>query len=157
MDSMFTMWKRLMDENLSVARIVGNMNHVDKISAPSHESPIVQSVNIINKLTSYAGVVGASAKDQPKVNSNFHPLVADLVFNGGNISIPCKVVKKEQLGNGRWILDCLKKNCHKKMVSPPIVATSNVVTPTVEKTNDGFQTVGKKKNRKGKSKSTNGG
>ncbi|GKC46317.1 hypothetical protein Tco_1064039 [Tanacetum coccineum] len=37
------------------------------------------------------------------------------------------------------------------------VATSNVVTPNVEKTNDGFQMVGKMKKRKGKSKSTNGG
>ncbi|GJS33343.1 hypothetical protein Tco_0531725 [Tanacetum coccineum] len=45
----------------------------------------------------------------------------------------------------------------KKVVSPPIVTTSNVVTPTVEKTNDGFQTLGKKKKRKGKSKSTNSG
>ncbi|GKB19293.1 hypothetical protein Tco_0853216, partial [Tanacetum coccineum] len=34
---------------------------------------------------------------------------------------------------------------------------SNVVTPTVEKTNDDFQTMGKKKKRKDKSKSTNGG
>nr|GFB92475.1 hypothetical protein [Tanacetum cinerariifolium] len=48
-------------------------------------------------------------------------------------------------------------HCSKKVVSPPIVTTSNVVTPTVEKTNDGFQTVGKKKKRKGKSMSTNGG
>ncbi|GJW99363.1 retrovirus-related pol polyprotein from transposon TNT 1-94 [Tanacetum coccineum] len=47
--------------------------------------------------------------------------------------------------------------CHKKVVSPPIVAISNVVTPNAEKTNDGFQTVGKKKKRKGKSKSTNDG
>ncbi|GJS95704.1 RNA-directed DNA polymerase, eukaryota [Tanacetum coccineum] len=47
--------------------------------------------------------------------------------------------------------------CPKKVVSPPIVATSNVVTPNTEKTNDGFQTVGKTKKRKGKSKSTNGG
>ncbi|GKF62922.1 hypothetical protein Tco_0182976 [Tanacetum coccineum] len=45
----------------------------------------------------------------------------------------------------------------KKVVSPPIVTTFNVVTPNAEKTNDGFQTVGKKKKRKGKSKSTNGG
>nr|GEX82058.1 putative Gag-Pol polyprotein [Tanacetum cinerariifolium] len=45
----------------------------------------------------------------------------------------------------------------KKVMSPPIVTTPNVVTPIVEKTNDGFQTVGKKKKRKGKSKSTNGG
>ncbi|GKB12189.1 zinc knuckle CX2CX4HX4C containing protein [Tanacetum coccineum] len=47
--------------------------------------------------------------------------------------------------------------CPKKVASPLIVATSNVVTPNAEKTNDGFQTVGKKKKRKGKSKSTNGG
>ncbi|GJS94245.1 zinc knuckle CX2CX4HX4C containing protein [Tanacetum coccineum] len=42
-------------------------------------------------------------------------------------------------------------------VDPPIVTTSNVVTPTVVETNDGFQTMGKKKKRKGKLKSTNGG
>nr|GEU63706.1 hypothetical protein [Tanacetum cinerariifolium] len=43
------------------------------------------------------------------------------------------------------------------VVSPPIVTTSNVVTPTVEKTNDGFQMVGKKNKRNGTSKSNNGG
>ncbi|GJV26535.1 hypothetical protein Tco_1379230 [Tanacetum coccineum] len=42
-------------------------------------------------------------------------------------------------------------------VDHPIVATSNVVTPNAEKTNDGFQTVGITKKRKCKSKSTNGG
>nr|GEU70937.1 hypothetical protein [Tanacetum cinerariifolium] len=39
-------------------------------------------------------------------------------------------------------------HCPKKVVSPSIVIISNVVTPTVEKTNDGFQTVGKNKKRK---------
>ncbi|GJV65931.1 putative reverse transcriptase domain-containing protein [Tanacetum coccineum] len=39
-------------------------------------------------------IAGASAKDQPKVNSNFRPLVADTVFDGVNISIPRKVVEK---------------------------------------------------------------
>ncbi|GKG07881.1 hypothetical protein Tco_0333713 [Tanacetum coccineum] len=34
---------------------------------------------------------------------------------------------------------------------------SSFVAPTVVKSNDGFQMVGKKKKRKGKSKSTNGG
>ncbi|GKF61452.1 hypothetical protein Tco_0181506 [Tanacetum coccineum] len=48
-------------------------------------------------------------------------------------------------------------HCPKKVVSPPIVTTSNVAGPTVEKSNDGFQTVGKKKKKKGMSKSTNGG
>ncbi|GJV68572.1 zinc knuckle CX2CX4HX4C containing protein [Tanacetum coccineum] len=48
-------------------------------------------------------------------------------------------------------------NYPKKVATHPIVVTSNVVTPTVEKTNDGFQTVGKKKKKKGKSKSNNHG
>ncbi|GKB21657.1 zinc knuckle CX2CX4HX4C containing protein [Tanacetum coccineum] len=47
-----------------------------------------------HKSTSYAGAAGASAKDQPKVNSNFRTLVADPVFDGVNISIPRKVVEK---------------------------------------------------------------
>ncbi|GJX76499.1 zinc knuckle CX2CX4HX4C containing protein [Tanacetum coccineum] len=38
--------------------------------------------------------------------------------------------------------------CPKKVASPPIVATSTVVTPNAEKTNDGFQMVGKTKKRK---------
>ncbi|GJY70078.1 hypothetical protein Tco_0473060 [Tanacetum coccineum] len=44
--------------------------------------------------TSYAGVASTSAKDQPKVISNFHTLVADPVFDGVNISIPRKVFEK---------------------------------------------------------------
>ncbi|GJU30530.1 hypothetical protein Tco_1174119 [Tanacetum coccineum] len=94
MDSIFTTWKRLVDVNPSVASNVVNMDHVDKTSAPSHESPIIQAVDINTKSTSYAGVAGASAKDQPKVNSNFCPLVVDLIFDGVNISIPRKVVEK---------------------------------------------------------------
>ncbi|GJW89141.1 zinc knuckle CX2CX4HX4C containing protein [Tanacetum coccineum] len=42
-----------------------------------------------------------------------------------------------------------------RVMTPPIVTTSNVITLSVKKTNDGFQMVGKKKKRKGKSKSTN--
>ncbi|GJW33447.1 zinc knuckle CX2CX4HX4C containing protein [Tanacetum coccineum] len=47
-------------------------------------------------------------------------------------------------------------HCPKKVSIPPSIVTSNFATPPVEKSNDGFQTVGKKK-KKGKSKSTNGG
>ncbi|GJS96896.1 abscisic acid receptor PYL8 [Tanacetum coccineum] len=47
-------------------------------------------------------------------------------------------------------------HCPKKVMIPPTVVTSNVATPIVEKSNDGFQTVGKKK-KKGKSKSNNDG
>ncbi|GKA03916.1 zinc knuckle CX2CX4HX4C containing protein, partial [Tanacetum coccineum] len=38
--------------------------------------------------------VGANNKDQPKVMSNFRHLVAYLVFNGADISIPHKVIEK---------------------------------------------------------------
>nr|GEV64295.1 zinc knuckle CX2CX4HX4C [Tanacetum cinerariifolium] len=47
-------------------------------------------------------------------------------------------------------------HCPKKVAIPPIVITSNVAAPTIEKSNDGFQTMGKRKKRKGKFKSTNG-
>ncbi|GJU92885.1 zinc knuckle CX2CX4HX4C containing protein [Tanacetum coccineum] len=125
-----------------------------------------------------------SAKDQPNVNSNFHTLVADPVFDGVNISIPRKVVENADLGEvvTHWVFisfgDILPKEtirveyewrpprcdtcnifghfldyCPKKVVSPPIVATSNVVTPNAEKTNMVFQKRGKKRKRERLSKS----
>ncbi|GJW70878.1 hypothetical protein Tco_0127795 [Tanacetum coccineum] len=68
-----------------------NLN-VDESTIPS--DPIIQFVDINTKSTSYAGAVGASTKDQPKVNSNFRTIVVDPVFDGVNISIPRKVVEK---------------------------------------------------------------
>nr|GFC84058.1 hypothetical protein [Tanacetum cinerariifolium] len=47
-------------------------------------------------------------------------------------------------------------HCPKKVSAPSTVVTPIVITPNIEKTHDGFQTVGKKK-KNGKSKSTNGG
>nr|GFD60749.1 hypothetical protein [Tanacetum cinerariifolium] len=55
---------------------------------PKSNVPIVQSVDINTKSTSYAGVAGGSNKVQPNVTSNFHQLTADFVFDGVNISIP---------------------------------------------------------------------
>nr|GEZ71695.1 hypothetical protein [Tanacetum cinerariifolium] len=226
---------------------------------------VENSVDIKTKSTFYAGAAGASAMDQPKVNSNFHPLVTDPVFDDVNISIPVveyyarnnwakhslkrimmnfkgffffkfdsRAVLEAVLKGGPWLIrkspiilkkwsmdtKLLKKElsrisiwvklhdvaiqvfeengisliatfigkpimldsyissmCNDSrgrssfarclievnsepdlvVVSPPIVNTSNVVTPTVEKTNDGFQTMSKKKKMKCKSKSTNGG
>ncbi|GKF19591.1 hypothetical protein Tco_0068229, partial [Tanacetum coccineum] len=59
----------------------------------SHVDPTDQSVDV-PKSTSYVEVASAHSKDQPKVNSNFRPLVAEPVFEGVNISIPRKVVEK---------------------------------------------------------------
>ncbi|GJW91602.1 hypothetical protein Tco_0169155 [Tanacetum coccineum] len=70
-------------------------NSIPSNSTPS--DPIMQFVDINNNPASYARAVDASAKDQTKVNSNFRPLVADSIFDGVNISIPRKVVKKVKL------------------------------------------------------------
>ncbi|GJV36437.1 hypothetical protein Tco_1408914 [Tanacetum coccineum] len=139
-----------------------NLN-VDESTIPS--DPIVQSVDINTKSTSYAGATSASAKDQPKVNSNFRTLVAAVpVFVVLTISIcrssfaRCLIEVNSEAVRGVCYhigIPSLSAGC--LLPNPPIVATSNVVTPNAEKTNDGFQTVGKKKKRKGKSKSTNDG
>nr|GEU36196.1 zinc knuckle CX2CX4HX4C [Tanacetum cinerariifolium] len=197
----------IVDDNPSVTPnandtlIVGD-NPLVKI-LPS--DPIVQPVDINTKST-YASVAGASTKEQPNASSNLCPLVADLVFNGVNISIPRKVVEKDPWGRSSFARCLIEINSEadlvdvvtigipsltgddftketirieyewrpprcdeckifghvydhypKKVVSSPIVTTSNVVAPTIEKFNDGFQTVGNKKKRKGKSKSTNSG
>nr|GEU48066.1 ribonuclease H-like domain-containing protein [Tanacetum cinerariifolium] len=103
-------------------------------SKDSPSDPIMQTMDVNTKSTSYVGAAGTSTMSQPQVNSNFRPLVADRVFNGVTIFIPCKVVEK--------------------MVSPPVVTTSIVVAPTVEKFNDGFQTMGKKEEERYELKAT---
>nr|GEZ65148.1 zinc knuckle CX2CX4HX4C [Tanacetum cinerariifolium] len=187
-------------ETLDALGSIRNSIRDDCNNLPSKDSPsdpIVQTVDINTKSTSYAGAAGASTMARPQVNFNFRPLVADPVFNGVNISIPRKVVEKDSWsGSGfarclievnsevdlvdsvtisipslteddftketirveyEWrphrcdecrIFGHVHDHCPKKMVSPSIVTTSNVVAPTIEKSNDGFQTVGKKKKRK---------
>ncbi|GJX88582.1 hypothetical protein Tco_0340596 [Tanacetum coccineum] len=68
-----------------VSLTTANCNNLPSKASPS--DPIVQSVDINTKSTSYAGAAGASTMPQPQVNSNFRPLVADPVINGVNISI----------------------------------------------------------------------
>ncbi|GJY01376.1 hypothetical protein Tco_0369974 [Tanacetum coccineum] len=63
-------------ETLEALGSICNLIKVDR-------DPIVQSVDI-NKSTSYAGVAGGSAKDQPNVNSNFRTLVADPICSKKN-------------------------------------------------------------------------
>ncbi|GJX68816.1 zinc knuckle CX2CX4HX4C containing protein [Tanacetum coccineum] len=205
----------------------GEHNELLSGMANDKRMALMDALGVICDSIQAENIAGESTKGQPKVNFNFRPLVADLVFDGVNISIPRKVVKKaglEVILEGgpwmirnspiilkKWSMDnrllkeeltripiwfklhdgptqgrssfvrCLievnskadlvdavtigipsltedgftKETIH--VVSPPIVTTFNVVTPTVEKTNDEFQMVGKKKKRKGKYKSTNGG
>ncbi|GKC61961.1 RNA-directed DNA polymerase, eukaryota, reverse transcriptase zinc-binding domain protein [Tanacetum coccineum] len=91
------------DESFMVTNDVPSPNLVNKelgvnldssqVEKPSHESPIVHSVEVNTIPKSYVGSAGADTNDQSNVKSNFCSLVADKVFDGVNISIPCKVVE----------------------------------------------------------------
>nr|GEV30048.1 zinc knuckle CX2CX4HX4C [Tanacetum cinerariifolium] len=225
-DIIWNRWDTLLNLQKSAPTVDDNLS-----GEASPSDTIIQSVDINTKSTSYVGAAGASAKGQPKVNSNFRHLVADPVFDGVNIFIPRKVLKKDGISlitmfigkplmldsytssmcNDSWgrssfsqclievnskvdfvdvvtvgipsltgdvftketihieyewrplrcdickIFGHVHDHCPKKVVNPPIVTTSIVNTLIVEKSIDGFQTVGKKKNRKGKFKYTNGG
>ncbi|GJU30900.1 RNA-directed DNA polymerase, eukaryota [Tanacetum coccineum] len=77
MDALGTICKSIQADNNNVDVIPCKVSHVDDlINLNVDEStipcdPIVQYADINTKSTSYVGVAGASAKDQPKVNSNF--------------------------------------------------------------------------------------
>ncbi|GKB54421.1 zinc knuckle CX2CX4HX4C containing protein [Tanacetum coccineum] len=85
----------IVEENISNKALPNEYNADDHLSGMvSPSNPIVQSVDINIKSTSYAGDASANFKEKPKVSSNFRPLVADPVFNGVKISILRKVIKK---------------------------------------------------------------
>nr|GEU70529.1 hypothetical protein [Tanacetum cinerariifolium] len=111
------------------------------------------NVDVTNgKSTSYARAAGANAKDQPKVNSNFRTLAADPVFDGVNISIPYKIVKKADLVDAVTIgISFLYEDGFTKET---IRVEYEWRPPRCDLC---FQTMGKNKKMKGKSKSTNGG
>nr|GEY92082.1 hypothetical protein [Tanacetum cinerariifolium] len=71
-----------------------NMGDPSPSMQTNDEPIIVKSVDINVNLNSYAGAAGAATKDHTNVQSNFHSLVADKVFDGFNIFIPRKVVEK---------------------------------------------------------------
>nr|GEV67872.1 hypothetical protein [Tanacetum cinerariifolium] len=155
MDTIYAMWDALMTKNPNVMS----------------ESPIVQSVSIQDKPSSYIATAGgslpkpsaaASKLDPSKSRANFRSLFSESLYEGAKFSIPRKVVEtvSTPFANtlyGYFIGKRIEFPVMEYYVSiPSTVVTSNVATPTVKKTNDGFQTVGKKK-KKGKSKSTNRG
>ncbi|GJS03790.1 zinc knuckle CX2CX4HX4C containing protein [Tanacetum coccineum] len=99
-DIIWNRWDTLLNLQKSTPTVDDNLS-----GEASPIDTIVQSVDINTKSTSYAGATCASAKDQPKVNSNFRHLVADLVFDGVNIFIPRKVVKKAKHGLKRIMMN----------------------------------------------------
>ncbi|GJX35671.1 retrovirus-related pol polyprotein from transposon TNT 1-94 [Tanacetum coccineum] len=212
LDALGTICNSIQANNINADVIPCKVSHVDdSINLNLDEStipsdPIVQSMDINTKSTSYAGAAGAIVE---KLNTRFentlygyfigkrmafsvveyyarnnwakHGLKRIMMNSKGFFffKFDSRAGLEAVLEGGPWLirksLIILKKwmvlrpnsTLHGKPVSlihtpgsicnDSWVATSNVVTPNAEKTNDGFQTVGKKKKRKGKSKSTNGG
>nr|GEW07151.1 ATP-dependent DNA helicase PIF1-like [Tanacetum cinerariifolium] len=133
-------------------------------SKDSTSDPIMQTMDVNTKSTSYAGATGVSTMSQPQVNSNFRPL--RLAFpvveyyarnNWGKHELKRVMMNTKGFFFFKLSLRCdeckifshVHDHCPKKMVSPPIVTTSIVVAPTIEKFNDGFQTMGTKRRGKG--------
>ncbi|GKD41321.1 hypothetical protein Tco_1261528, partial [Tanacetum coccineum] len=95
MDSMFTTWKRLTDENPSVASNVENtaMDTINEDTLHMDDSLIVQSVTIQDKSRSYVGVAGGLKSEPSKSKANFRLLSLENLCEGANLSIPRKVVE----------------------------------------------------------------
>nr|GEV32784.1 reverse transcriptase domain-containing protein [Tanacetum cinerariifolium] len=115
-------------------------------------------IDTFSKVLTKGSAASANHKVQPKVTSNFCPLISDPVFESVNISIPRKVVENvnseadlvDVVTIGIPSLSGMISSKRPSMSSRPIVSTSNAVTPTTEKNNDGFQKVGNKKRRRRK-------
>nr|GEY82011.1 hypothetical protein [Tanacetum cinerariifolium] len=120
---------------------------INENEQPKGSDPIVQYEDINIKSMSYASAAGASHKEQP----NFRPLTTGPVFDGVNISIPRKLYVPPRCDECK-IFGHVHDHYPKKVDSPYIATTSNVVTPIVKKTNDGFRMVGKKRRRKSDSR-----
>nr|GEV32544.1 retrovirus-related Pol polyprotein from transposon TNT 1-94 [Tanacetum cinerariifolium] len=276
LDTIGDMWDALVDENVTrdnssnlvVSKSLELVNQTFDNDMPSKvlpSDPIVQSVYIHERPSSYAGAAGGSKTKPSKAKANFRSLCLENLCEGEKFSIPRKVVEMyyacnnwgkygltrimaifflkfktsrgldDVLENGPWMIrnipiimkkwsmdtrktimldsyntsmcieswgrisfsrclseinaeDVLKESltmgvpliegtgftietvtieygwkpprcdlckifghfqdhCPKKESITPTVVTSNVVNPTVENTNDGFQTVGKKEER----------
>ncbi|GJZ83675.1 hypothetical protein Tco_0808091 [Tanacetum coccineum] len=133
MNTIWSIWNTLVAET----PIETNANPIpSKVLA----DPIMQSVSI-EKPSSYVGAIVGS-EPETRRSSFAHCL----------IEIDAKDLLKESLTIGDiWTYD----HCPKKVSSPPTVVTSNIVTSTVEKTNDGFRMATTSAPKKGATNSGN--
>ncbi|GKF72187.1 hypothetical protein Tco_0208301, partial [Tanacetum coccineum] len=83
---LLTLMEKVMVLGFQHKQTLGDQN--DLTTETDSDTPIVQSVDINVKPNSYAGAAGASNVNQPKDHANFHPMVAEKVFDGVNILIP---------------------------------------------------------------------
>nr|GEW28891.1 integrase, catalytic region, zinc finger, CCHC-type, peptidase aspartic, catalytic [Tanacetum cinerariifolium] len=156
--------KGLWIRNPSVASNV----HVDKTSVPSHESPIVQAVDINLRQHPMVELLVRVIWTNQKLIITFVPwwLISYLMVLTSLFLV--KLLKRSsfarcliEVNSEADLIDVITMvSLHLLgMPSPkkPSVLSMNVGRPGGIYTNDGFQMEGKKKKRKGKSKSINGG
>nr|GEY05125.1 hypothetical protein [Tanacetum cinerariifolium] len=146
---------------------VGDLHKlINDIEAGKHEELLSGMTNddrmeTLDALGSICNAIQGNCNNLPRKDSPSDPIMQSMGINTKSTSYAETIHVKYEWRPPRFdecnIFGHVHNHFPKKMVIPLIVTTSNVVALTVEKSNDGFQTVGKKKKRKGKSKSTNGG
>ncbi|GKB65109.1 hypothetical protein Tco_0921295, partial [Tanacetum coccineum] len=117
--------------------IQANCNHLPSKASPSH--PIMQSVNINTKSTSYAGATGGrSSFAQCLIKVNLKANLEDSVTIGIPSLTGDDFTKETIHVEYEWrpprcdeckIFGHVNDHCPKNLVNPPIVTTSNVVAP----------------------------
>nr|GEX44625.1 zinc knuckle CX2CX4HX4C [Tanacetum cinerariifolium] len=134
--------------------------NLDESGATCDGSPKADRNVIFNKSDSMPkGFPSFKALNNPNVDDNMPGMVSpsDLIGRSsfarclieGRSSFARCLIERPSRCDLCKIFGHVNDQCLKKVVTPTIVSTSPIVTLTVEKTNDGFQMVGKKKKRKG--------
>nr|GEU47720.1 retrotransposon protein, putative, unclassified [Tanacetum cinerariifolium] len=174
MDALVSMCDLILAKNINADAIPCMVSHVDDSitkgalivddnlsSKVLPNDPIVKSVDIHEKPSSYVGVTGGLKPEPSKSKANFQLLFSENSYEGVNDSIPRKVVETSLtigvplIENTRFtiktitieyewkphrcdlckIFGHIHDHCPKKVSISPIVATSNVVTLTTATSN----------------------
>nr|GFC03219.1 zinc knuckle CX2CX4HX4C [Tanacetum cinerariifolium] len=175
LDALGTICNSIQADNNNVYEIPCKVSHIDDLinlnvdesTIPS--DPIVQSMDINTNSTSYTEATEngvsliATFIGKPVMLDLYSSFMCNESWGRSNfaqclieVKLEADIVDVVTIGIPSLYEDGFTKKTI-GVASSPIVTTYNVVTPTVEKTNDDFQMAGKKKKMKGKSKSTNDG
>ncbi|GJW37645.1 retrovirus-related pol polyprotein from transposon TNT 1-94 [Tanacetum coccineum] len=101
LDNISTRWNTLVAECKSKGTLNANDNMFSEVSP---NDPIVQSVDIHEKPSSYVGAAGGSKPELIKSKANFRSLFFENLCEGANVSIPRKVVETVFLEDGLSII-----------------------------------------------------
>ncbi|GKE35979.1 zinc knuckle CX2CX4HX4C containing protein, partial [Tanacetum coccineum] len=101
LDNISTRWNTLVAECKSKGTLSADDNMSSKVSP---NDPIVQSVDIHEKPSSYVGAAGGSKPELSKSKANFRSLFSKNLCEGANVSIQRKVVETGKYGLTRIMM-----------------------------------------------------